>query len=710
MLNKEIIKDYADFQCDRLAYLMGNQRHQMQVIKELFEANYSLEDFEDLIQEEENEQQEVRSSTERFEEWIRLYPDLFTSLIKKAREETQQDQAAQFIARWEDLQEVAKLSRMYFETLYPGKTRRADTIDGSIDGYEDRKMASIEERTMRYLSDNSVRVIFEGQVSIDGFLARWDVLVKQPDGYHLYEVKGSTSIYRTNKRDLNTLQALPKGIRKPYLYDIAFQQWVYELAGIKLAEVHFLHLDRNASFQEHEMSYPLDVSLLPRLFRTSSLIEDVKVKGKEKPLIPIGEYLHRRIYVKKGQEAVEQYAFHLQSVLLLPEVPPVKMIYKCRKCPLRDLCHPNIPNDHIFKLNCYNGTGGNYRTTQTLIEDLHLVSIRAIEQAFLHGRFRWQLEPREGIPRLSSTRLQIETIQGNLPRKHYLVPEVMNRIMSKDYAVFPLIFFDFETFNYPVPLVEGARPNQQVCCQYSMHVVQSNYDLAKHRFEQGIGGGITHYEYLGTPSSDGFHNPERSLIQTLKTQLIHAGLDPYRDPFTLVVYNKSFEQSRFREMAEQYPDESAFLLKCHQSIVDLLDFFQYGTWYHRDFNGKSSLKVTQPVLMSDPTIIEWYRHLPYPLEDTLAYHHGLIHNGGVALAVYQTLLRRFFITGDQEDEEKFRQALLAYCKIDSWGTVILYDIIVKALTKIRTNSMDLDWAPLDLHFLSSTTQQSQKEE
>ena len=710
MLNKEIIKDYADFQCDRLAYLMGNQRHQMQVIKELFEANYTLEDFDELIQEEENQQQEVRSSAERFEEWMRLYPELFTSLIEKARVAAQQDQAAQLIAKWEDLQEVAKLSRLYFETLYPGKTRRADTIDGSIDGHDDRKMSSIEERTRRYLSDDSVQVIFEGQVSIDGFLARWDVLVKKANGYHLYEVKGSTSIYRTNKRDLNTNQTLPIGIRKPYLYDIAFQQWVYERAGINIAEVHFLHLDRNATFQEQEMSYPLDVSLLSRLFRTSSFIEDASEKGKEKPLISIGEYLHRRIYVKKGQDSIEQYAFHLQSVLQLPEVPTIKMIYKCRKCPLRDLCHPNVPSDHIFMLNCYNGTGGNYRTTKMLIEDLHLKSIQSIDEILVHSRYRWLLEPREGTPRLSSARLQIETIQNKLPRKHYLVPELMQRIMSKDYTVFPLIFFDFETFNYPVPLVEGAHPNQQVCCQYSMHVIQPNYDLAMHNFVQGNGGGITHYEYLGTPSSDGFINPERSLIQTLKMQLIQAGLDPNHDPFTLVVYNKSFEQSRFREMAEQYPEESNFLLKCYQSIVDLLDFFQYGTWYHRDFNGRSSLKVTQPVLLSDPTILGWYRYLPYPLEETLAYHHGLIHNGGVALAVYQTLLRRFFITGTQDDEEFFREALLAYCKIDSWGTVILYDIIKKALLKIQANSMDLDWAPLDLHFLSSTHQQFLKEE
>ena len=76
---------------------------------------------------------------------------------------------------------------------------------------------------------------------------------------------------------------------------------------------------------------------------------------------------------------------------------------------------------------------------------------------------------------------------------------------------------------------------------------------------------------------------------------------------------------------------------------------------------------------------------------TLNYKDGIIHNGGIALDIYQTLLRRA-LTGHPKDVlyDELRGGLLAYCKIDSWGTVILYDTISKAYDKIKDGTIDLD--------------------
>ena len=61
---------------------------------------------------------------------------------------------------------------------------------------------------------------------------------------------------------------------------------------------------------------------------------------------------------------------------------------------------------------------------------------------------------------------------------------------------------------------------------------------------------------------------------------------------------------------------------------------------------------------------------------TLDYQQGLIQNGAVALDVYQSLLRKVLLHQDVEDiHQPMLNALLAYCKIDSWGTVVLYDLI-----------------------------------
>jgi hypothetical protein len=39
---------------------------------------------------------------------------------------------------------------------------------------------------------------------------------------------------------------------------------------------------------------------------------------------------------------------------------------------------------------------------------------------------------------------------------------------------------------------------------------------------------------------------------------------------------------------------------------------------------------------------------------------------------------------------KIKDALLKYCKIDSWGTVVLYDVMIKAVTMYKENRLTLE--------------------
>jgi hypothetical protein len=39
---------------------------------------------------------------------------------------------------------------------------------------------------------------------------------------------------------------------------------------------------------------------------------------------------------------------------------------------------------------------------------------------------------------------------------------------------------------------------------------------------------------------------------------------------------------------------------------------------------------------------------------------------------------------------KIKDALLKYCKIDSWGTVVLYDVMVRAVAMSKENRLSLD--------------------
>lgn len=124
-----------------------------------------------------------------------------------------------------------------------------------------------------------------------------------------------------------------------------------------------------------------------------------------------------------------------------------------------------------------------------------------------------------------------------------------------------------------------------------------------------------------------------------------------------------------------------FVRNFNENVVDLLDFFTSGGMYCRDFNGRGSLKVVQPTLADDENVKEFYKkRLPFDLGYSLDYHKGdkcLVYNGGICLDLYKSLLVRSHL-GEENPKLKTKDLLaeaLAYCKIDSWGTVIIYDIL-----------------------------------
>ena len=124
-----------------------------------------------------------------------------------------------------------------------------------------------------------------------------------------------------------------------------------------------------------------------------------------------------------------------------------------------------------------------------------------------------------------------------------------------------------------------------------------------------------------------------------------------------------------------------FVDNFNDNVVDLLDFFTSGSIYCIDFNGRGSLKVVQPTLATDKDVLDFYnKKLPFDLTYSLDYHKGdkcLVYNGGICLDLYKSLLVRSHLNEQDigPSTEDLLNEALAYCKIDSWGTVIIYDII-----------------------------------
>jgi hypothetical protein len=687
MINKEIVKQFVVRSCPKLAFNMASSKGVLRIFEKMLELGIE----EDEIIEGAESEEAFEDRLDSIFEMLKLYPDLRSVLKKKLEAKEKEDEIASFINSMKNYQEVSNLSRLYILEEYQTGVFRADTYDLSLDGLEITDNDQIIANTKKLLANPVVKVILEGQVVVGSLVARWDVLVKSPDGWELYEVKGTNSVFSGGAK-----KGKRNSLKKEYLYDIAFQYEVYKRAGIKISNVGFIYLDHHFKLSLSEISYPIDKQYVKDLFYTADMIyikEYDKKEDKKIPrLITIKEYLDEEYFLESSHSVNHSLSLIIPFLekVIAGEEPDIKLDYGCKTkqgCLLLNECHKDINANHLFTLTNNGNIGGNWRTVKKYLDD-GIDKISDIPEEDLDEKYP---TINEKTTKKLVTRMQINIAKGRSNGKNIVEFKYLAKLLELEYSKKPLLFFDFETFNYPIPLVEEASPWEQICSQYSMHVLKDNYDLGLHNFEKGVGGNITHYEFIGSPYHDQHRNPERDLIVKLKQDFAAEGINYKDNQFKLVVYNKSFELTQFNRMSLKYPEHQEFLDACAKNIIDLNDIFTKGLWYRDDFNGRTSLKVTQPKLMNDPSIKKWYKNLPYDLNKTLDYKSELVQNGGVALELYQTMLR---MRADgklvESMNNKIKDALLKYCKIDSWGTVILYDIMAKTVKMYQENNLSLE--------------------
>ena len=78
-------------------------------------------------------------------------------------------------------------------------------------------------------------------------------------------------------------------------------------------------------------------------------------------------------------------------------------------------------------------------------------------------------------------------------------------------------------------------------------------------------------------------------------------------------------------------------------------------YYCKEMQGSYSIKYVLPALFPDDPELD-YHNLP------------LVHNGGEAMSVFATLDKK-----TKDEQEKIRQGLLAYCKLDTYAMVKIWE-------------------------------------
>jgi len=208
-----------------------------------------------------------------------------------------------------------------------------------------------------------------------------------------------------------------------------------------------------------------------------------------------------------------------------------------------------------------------------------------------------------------------------------------------DELEYPLFFMDFETIFPAIPIHDESRPYQQIPFQWSVHVTSSEVARSEKRNKKT---GINHYEFLGIPPGD----PRREFIETLLERLGSYG--------SIIVWNKTFEMSRLREIARDFPEYASRIEPLFDRVVDLMVPFRKKHLYLPEFNGSYSLKAVLPALIPE-----------------LSYKGLGIQEGGAASLSYEQLYHE----EDPEVVEKIRRDLLEYCKLDTWAMVRIMEVL-----------------------------------
>ena len=311
---------------------------------------------------------------------------------------------------------------------------------------------------------------------------------------------------------------------------------------------------------------------------------------------------------------VEKNVKELKEVINNKEEPKIDLSNSCHTpydCPFFKHCTKKLPTPNVFDL------GWNVRFTKKL-------------GMYIRGNVTFQDVMANEFLNEKATN-QIKYNINDLEPK--INKETIQELLST--LRYPLYFLDFESFQEAIPTIKGTNPYQQICFQYSLHILNDDNTLL-------------HKEYLSN-NYDG--NPMYGLCEQLVKDI------PMDSCVT--AYHKPFECGRLKEMARMFPEFREHLINISDNIIDLEIPFANQDYYVRDMEGSSSIKRVLPAL--------------YPNDPGLDYHNlDQVHKGDEASAAYLSLKDL-----SPEEQERLRYNMLRYCELDTYAMVKIYQKLKK---------------------------------
>lgn len=301
-------------------------------------------------------------------------------------------------------------------------------------------------------------------------------------------------------------------------------------------------------------------------------------------------------------EEFEEYWDEIDTVLRQRKIPSPERDWVCKNCEYYEDCFGENISNTIYEIPYLKEKGF------TSLQEMDIFHIKDIPANYTLNDYQSMI--REAV------------INGKPIVYEANIKEELDSI------VFPAYYLDFETIMTCLPLYEGIAPYTQIATQYSVHVCNK------------VGGIIEHREYLADPSKD----CRRELAERLIKDCGEEG--------SVIVYFASFEKGRIKSMIEWFPDLEKELQAILDRTVDLHEIVR-NFYYHPEFHGSTSIKVTLPVMVPE-----------------LSYEGMNIDDGSLAMAIFAYMAKGKY---GEEEIEQIRKDLLEYCNMDTMAMVRMHE-------------------------------------
>ncbi len=302
---------------------------------------------------------------------------------------------------------------------------------------------------------------------------------------------------------------------------------------------------------------------------------------------------------ESGARVLEHSKF-LAGVLASPSEPEVEKNTHCKSCDYFTHCHANSPKHDLIFLP---------RITPKAVNELRAKGYQSILDI-----------PEDEKLTDARRRMRAVIVNGT--------PSIGDGLgAALDAIAFPAAFIDYESSNPAFPMYPGTRPYQQICFQWSAHVMATPDSEPVHR------------EYLAENRED----PRVDFCREL--------WDVVKDCPSIVHYT-GFEITQLKAMvADGIPLAEELLDAIQTRSVDLEKIVSEHV-YLEEFQGRTSIKVVLPALVP-----------------TMSYKELLIADGTAAAAGFRKMLDP---ATAPKDSKEIRVALLAYCCQDTLAMVEIY--------------------------------------